>query len=236
MFSDYRGVSMVRDAERTLQVCKDIISSSDAEFSSRSYILGAIQRVGINYQDWSLLGSFSHWKNASQFGIMQYPTEFADFVLHLSRLGLQNGIEIGSWRGATGYFIASVLQRANHNFQYNFVDIEDNLVLFDKFSSFLRIEKHCPKQSNDFIGEKFDFVFIDADHSYNGAMSDYVNLGKTANKCLAFHDIHGHEYDHLDGGIVRAWNEIKLSEAGQCTVIEFAHSPVRWMGIGLIIR
>ncbi len=62
----------------------------------------------------------------------------------------------------------------------------------------------CPNTSSDLVGQKFDLVFIDADHSYMGAKYDWLNLGRYARKAVGFHDIHGHEYDKYDGGIVRA--------------------------------
>lgn len=233
---DNHGMPMLPDAEKALAVCRDILSSQDGAIADRKYVLDAVRRFGLMYNDWHLLEPFVDWKNSSEFGLIQYPTEFADFVMELARIGLSDGMEIGVWRGASSYFITAILQRANPDFRYHMVDIRDNLVGFSRFASVLNIEKHCPKTSRNFVGRAFDFVLIDADHSYDGAMSDYLNVGRYARKCVAFHDIHAHEYDKESGGIVRAWREVRSVRAMDSRIVEFAHCPTRWMGIGLVVN
>ncbi len=80
----------------------------------------------------------------------------------------------------------------------------------------------------------FDFCFIDADHSYDGMMRDWENVGRYAKKVVAFHDIYGHEYDALNGGTVRGWQEIRGTADGQ--IREYSRFPERWMGIGVVER
>lgn len=107
---------------------------------------------------------------------------------------------------------------------------------YDKFHKVLpMMKKQIPATSEICKGEHFDFVFIDGDHSYNGAKTDWKNVGKTANKIAAFHDIYAHEYDSENGGIVRAWEEVKMS-ATNCRHIIFSKYENQWMGIGCIER
>ena len=103
---------------------------------------------------------------------------------------------------------------------------------YDKFHKvLLMMNKQIPATSEICKGEHFDFVFIDEDHSYDGVITDWNNVGKTANKIIAFHDIYAHEYDSENGEIVQAWEEVKVS-ATNCRHIIFSKYENQWMGIG----
>lgn len=64
-------------------------------------------------------------------------------------------------------------------------------------------------------------------------MLDYRNLGKSAAKAVAMHDIHDHG---LESGTVKAWDAIKIDLRETHAVYEIAHSAQRGLGIGLAIR
>ncbi|WP_024866212.1 DUF4422 domain-containing protein [Butyrivibrio sp. FCS014] len=96
-----------------------------------------------------------------------------------------------------------------------------------------QLEKCIPSSSADYKGESYDFVFIDADHSYDGVMADYNNVGRNARVITAFHDVYAHEYDGENGGTVRAWNEV-LAGTEDCGHKFFSKYPDKWMGIGVV--
>ncbi|MBK0024053.1 class I SAM-dependent methyltransferase [Brucella pseudogrignonensis] len=234
--NDGRGIDYSYDIQKGVEVCKSILSSADGLVFDRDWILDRIKAFGLAYQDWSLMENFNDWRNTSHFGLQQFPTEFADFLVLLAKTIPKNGVEIGVWRGASSYFMCAVLQRITRDYEHTMIDISDYVFGFDDFNSILNLNKKIPNTSTDFRGTEFDFVFIDADHSYDGASTDYLNLGRYAKKIVAYHDIHAHEYDHLNGGTVRAWREFKAANANKMSIMEFAHSPTPWMGIGVGLK
>jgi hypothetical protein len=226
-----------RSLERALGAVRTILHCADHEITSRTFILDRIRDFGIPYNEWPEMWQFMHWRNLSQFGLMQIPTEFADYLMTLVRLRtIKTAIEIGVRHGASSYLTCAVLQRLNPDVEYHMVDIEDHSLGFELFNDQLNLVKHMPATSNDFEGREFDLVFIDGDHSYGGVHRDYLCLGRHARQVVSFHDIHGHEFDHLSGGSVRFWSEFRTTQAESMTVCEFMHSQATWMGIGMGIR
>lgn len=82
----------------------------------------------------------------------------------------------------------------------------------------------------------FDAVFIDGDHTYNGAKQDWNNFGK-ASRIVAFHDIAWEKPENYSQEklveVPRLWNEIK----GAYRHEEFIDkSDGRTYGIGVLWR
>lgn len=213
-----------------VSVLKEILNASNEQVSSVEWIKNKIKEYGV-YPLKEIKNTSVFW---TQWGILQIIDEFAHFCAFISQKHFESVIEIGVYKGRSSYFICALLTRVNPNLRYICVDIAD---LMDSFAEFHRIlpgiEKCIPTTSYDFQDVSFDMVFIDANHSYDSTIQDYLNVGCKAKKLTVFHDIYAHEYDDLNGGTVRAWNEV-MEHTSSCKHHIFSNFPDEWMGIGVI--
>ncbi len=83
-------------------------------------------------------------------------------------------------------------------------------------------------------GAPWDFVLIDADHTYKGVKGDWEVYGPMARRAVAFHDIVGEGKRNITGlkiEVPRLWRELKAEGRD---VREFVDPPAR-MGIGVLL-
>ncbi len=80
--------------------------------------------------------------------------------------------------------------------------------------------------------EKFDFIFLDGDHTYKGVKKDFHMYSKMLNKngIIAFHDITMNHPKANKCEVGKFWNEIKRGYAHK----EMVENPDAWFGIGIL--
>ena len=216
-----------------LDIIRKILSASDEDVSNFEWMRSMVGRYGIfPCREGDMDGNGN--VVGARSGMIQRPNEFAEYCVYLSKWHIDTAIEVGVFHGKSSYFMCALLARNNSNLVYELVDIADNLDDYEEFNELLpQMSKRIPSTSEDYIGQAYDFVFIDADHSYEASMCDYMNLGRYAKKLTVFHDIYAHEYDHLNGGTVRMWNEVvDMTPENKHNV--FSEYPNQWMGIGVL--
>ena len=83
-------------------------------------------------------------------------------------------------------------------------------------------------------GKPVDFLFIDADHTYEGVKADFETYSKLVvpRGIIALHDIVDHPADRYVG-VHRFWNEIKPEYKHEEIVIDPKQG---WAGIGLVYK
>ncbi len=216
-----------------LDIIQKLLTAKDEDVTNFLWMRDIVGKYGIypwRAEDMDGTGNVV----GTRVGILQRPNEFAEYCVYLSKWKIDTAIEVGVFRGKSSYFMCALLARRNPDLVYELVDINDDLSNFEEFYELLpQMRKRIPSTSDDYIGKIYDFVFIDADHSYDASMRDYMNLGQYAKKLTVFHDIYAHEYDYLNGGTVRMWNEV-VDMTPQHNHHIFSEFPNEWMGIGVV--
>jgi len=181
--------------------------------------------------------------------LAQAPKELAGLATLLRDLGATSFLEIGSRHGDTLFELAMLVPSLT---RFMAVDLpggrwgrrgsEKNL---DRAAWIL---ERMGKQAEVLYGRSldeaivarakaaapWDFVLIDADHTYQGVKSDWQVYGPLAGKAVAFHDIVGEGKRNITGlkiEVPRLWRELKAEGR---PVREFIDPPAR-MGIGVVL-
>lgn len=218
--------------QKQKDVLQDILDASDEEIKDYDWMFHKINEYGV--YPFRVERDGINW---TRFGVLQVIEEFTKYCNFLGGTeGIETAIEVGVAKGRSSYLICALLSRNNPHLSYTLVDICDQLDSFEEFQNILpALKKKIPSISKDYAGKQFDFVFIDADHSYDASMQDYLNIGQYAKVMTCFHDIYAHEYDDCAGGTVRMWKEVlDLTREKEHKVFSFY--PEEWMGIGCVIQ
>lgn len=152
---------------------------------------------------------------------LQYPNQFAKYLLFLQKFNISSYLEIGCRWG--GSFIPA------NEYLKMFHKINKSVCLdwewFESISRYCDMNTECEllimnsqsKEFKNYLKDKqFDLIFIDADHSYEGVKCDFQTC-KNKGEIFVFHDI----VDADCGGVVKFWNELKVIEKSNFDFYEF---------------
>ena len=164
-------------------------------------------------------------------GIWQEPSQFASLISFLTNQKINSYCEIGTFQYWSFVLICAALTRNTENLQA--VGIDN---LHNPPSQIIKILKklnvnhtHHTMDSSCIKDQAFDLVFIDADHSYQGVKTDWINIGQFSKICF-FHDINDENVKNSDrdqDGPRRVFEEIEGAKITFTT-----HNPV--MGFGIV--
>jgi hypothetical protein len=134
------------------------------------------------------------------WGIEQSSVELATFLVRMQELGVASVLEIGTgYKGGLSRFLAQDL-----GWDVTTVDVKNYGHAFEGVH-YVVIDEHWKNVEHPHFLNKFDLVFIDANHAYDEVKFDFEYYGKYSAKVIAFHDIEG-----LRGceGVKQFWDEL----------------------------
>jgi len=184
--------------------------------------------------------------------LLQVPGEIIPFMEYLdTQISPKNILELGVCNGGTFYIWCNIAQPGGVKlgidlpngpwgapYERGDDEINGNKHAFQTFAPNAHIlfedsksEEALAWVKEKLNGELLDFLFIDADHSYGGASSDYGTYSKLVRPggVIALHDIKDTER-HRNGEchVYKLWNELEGEK------IEFIDPAYDWGGIGVI--
>lgn len=162
-------------------------------------------------------------------GIYQTPDQIAKALVYLSDFDIKTYLEVGVFQGGNFLFVSEYLRRFNPSIRCIGVDPTGYLngeiqAIIEKeiFVSFKSIT------TDAIVGQEFDLVFIDGEHTKEWINWDWNNVGKQAKICM-IHDIQ----EPSCSDIVDFWAKLKSSKK---KIVEFLDctSETPSQGIGII--
>jgi SAM-dependent methyltransferase len=138
--------------------------------------------------------------------VLQDRDEFMRLIDEAREIGVKEVLEIGTCRGGTAYLFYKLLGA-------NVTTIDVRPLLFTRAVlplvsrgkiRVIRGDSHSMKTLEKVSNKKYDLLFIDGDHSYDGVKRDYEMYSRLVRPggLIAFHDIYS-------PGVAKFWNEVK---------------------------
>jgi predicted O-methyltransferase YrrM len=134
-------------------------------------------------------------------------------------------IEIGTWKGKSTVFMAEKIKESNKQIKFYAIDTFEGTnnehenydciqtkTLYEEYLKniepvkdyIITIKGNSNKVHEQFENDSIDFIFIDADHSYEAVKTDLKNW---YSKIKSSGIIAGHDYNESNAGVHKAVNE-----------------------------
>lgn len=188
------------------------------------------------------------------FNAQQKWTELAPLLKLLDNVKPKNVLEIGVYKGGTimaWTFVSDLSARIigvdlpggefGGGFDANESHAIKRLALHDQVIELMAIDSHA--KSTIMRLKKlapFDFIFVDADHTYEGVKQDFDNYFPMLadGGIMAFHDIvKPNPKNHPDVMVHKWWTEVKdIYSTIEYIDMDFPSDWNPWGGIGVIVK
>jgi len=189
-------IELLRDPKKL----KLVIKSSENDYKNlviKNYNIKQLPTVDIL----TLFGEFE--EVIENYTYLEGTSNIMDIVL-LKKLAYKfdscNFLEIGCWRGESLFNVAKVAKNCvsislSKN-ELRSMNLSDNFIMLNHFFSknlvnLRKIEHNSLSYEFNKINEKFDLIFVDGNHSYNGVFSDsknVYNLLRNDESIIVWHD------------------------------------------------
>lgn len=170
--------------------------------------------------------SFLFWNSPLNRGILRQDfDEAASLYKHIKSLNNPCGIEIGRFSGGSTLLIASAVGKKGKLLSIDKSPQNDEKlrVILTHAELLERVELVVGDANELVRDEQYDFVFIDGDHSYEGAKKDHNKWGKLvrAGGYIIHHDMgNGREYSTQHGELSLLMNDIINKQQDVVELIE----------------
>ena len=179
--------------------------------------------------------------------VWQYPVQFADYLIFLSRFKVSRYLEIGARDGGTMVLTVAYLSRFHPLVEAIGVDIETESAVCEIYRSLNPVCSFVVANSQtEGFGKflrnyDFDLVLVDGEHSVKGMVFDFENAAASGAKLISCHDIWN---NGLRDQCCKGWMEIKKRYNRDYYFVEFVgqYDEMRGfsnypnLGMGLAVR
>lgn len=170
--------------------------------------------------------------------LQQKPDEFEWLIKLLLEAKITSILTIGAYHGGVEWHLAREFREAGRDLNFTIIEKEpaeelrrsvvDIVAHFRQFVLLVARDSTSPSLTKRLYNQ-YDAVFIDGDHSYQGARSDFNLALSLGPRIIALHDIVESEFCTATGcEVSRLWAEIK------CFYRTEERSSGEWGGIGVV--
>jgi cephalosporin hydroxylase len=214
----------------------DLLRNVDGEWLRDEQRLATlIREMGLSDHHPHIMPASTHWWLGQGLRTLQYPHQFASYLVFLADKQISSYVEIGTESGGSFATTVAYLEATGQK-------LERALAIDPRYAPGLaRLQRQHPAVtflqtlSSDPVVEtllrerRWDLAFIDGDHSYSACVADFELARNTGVRIIALHDI-------VDAGapdVRRVWREIREQHTDTYEFVEFTEQypeVTQWTG------